>query len=106
MTTGLSISEINALVSSGAEIMEDGSIQFATVLPSEEDTEMTIETTTDVSEQMILEETERSAESSNGMWLGILLSLFIGVGLGTFKIIMRKKYAQRENADLIQGGEE
>ena len=52
MTTGLSVSEINALVDDGATIFEDGTIQLATTKPIEQSTE---------TEQSAIDELENDA---------------------------------------------
>ncbi len=95
MTTGLSIPEINNLIAGGATISNDGTIQLATVIPTEEPTEPNEEESTTPMASDVLVSTEIDTEQqtekqekesfSIAAFIGILASILIVVGASAMK---------------------
>ena len=96
MTTGLSIAEINDLVADGATISEDGTIQLATVKPTEPDNEEKNEAKKDETEHPTASDTPANADNQiediKKNSLPILLFIAIGAAvLIAISVLLTKK---------------
>ena len=106
MTTGLSIAEINDLVADGATISEDGTIQLATVKPTEPDNEEKNEAKKDETEHPTASDTPANAgnqiEDIKKNSLPILLFIAIGAAvLIAISVLLTKKKKNLGNTNVI-----
>lgn len=106
MTTGLSVPEINNLIADGATILEDGTIQLATVKPTEEPVEADKDDLPDSSTPNIPVSSEIDTELGSNeqeephfspiVLIGILACVFIVAGM---VIIKKKKRSNKAGID-------
>lgn len=106
MTTGLSIAEINDLVADGATISEDGTIQLATVKPTEPDNEEKNEAKKDETEHPTASDTPANADNQiediKKNSLPILLFIAIGAAvLIVISVLLTKKKKNLGNTNVI-----
>ena len=106
MTTGLSIAEINDLVADGATISEDGTIQLATVKPTEPDTEEKNGAKKDETEHPTASNTPANADNQTEDIkkdsLPILLFIAIGAAvLIVISVLLTKKKKNLGNTNVI-----
>lgn len=106
MTTGLSIAEINDLVADGATISEDGTIQLATVKPTEPDNEEKNGAKKDEAEHPTASDAPANADNQTEDIkkdsLPILLFIAIGAAvLIAISVLLTKKKKNLGNTNVI-----
>lgn len=110
MATGLSISEINSLVADGATVLDDGTIQLATVTSGEEPAESDKDNLTTSSDPDITASSEIDTESETdghkenlfpiAVLIGILACVLIVTGM---VVVKKKKQLSKAGIDYHDG---